>query len=141
MTPPRLVLDTNVLLAALLFPAGTASWLRTAWQAGRVQPLVSRETATELLRVLTYPKFGLTAEERQDLLDDYLPCCETVAVPDPPPAVPQCRDPFDVPFLELALAARADALISGNADLLALADSFAVPILSPAALRKQLVQA
>lgn len=141
MTPPRLVLDTNVLLAALLFPAGTASWLRTAWRAGRVQPLVSRETATELLRVLTYPKFGLTAEERQDLLDDYLPCCETVAVPDPPPAVPQCRDPFDLPFLELALAARADALITGDADLLALADSSAVPILSPAALRKQLVQA
>lgn len=141
MTPPRLVLDTNVLLTALLFPAGTASWLRTAWQAGRVQPLVSRETATELLRVLTYPKFGLSAEERQDLLDDYLPCCEAVAVPDPPPAVPQCRDPFDVPFLELALAARADALITGDADLLAPADSFAVPILSPAALKKQLVQA
>ena len=141
MTPRRLVLDTNVVLAALLFPAGTASWLRAAWRAGRVQPLVSGDTATELLRVLTYPKFGLTAEERQDLLDDYLPCCETVAVPEPPPTVPQCRDPFDQPFLELALAARADALITGDADLLALADSFAVPILSPAALRKQLVHA
>lgn len=139
VTPPRLVLDTNVLLAALLFPAGRASWLRAAWRAGRVRPLASRDTATELLRVLTYPKFGLTAEERQDLLDDYLPCCETVAVPEPPPAVPQCRDPFDRPFLELALAARADALVTGDADLLALADSFAVPILSPAALRKRLV--
>ena len=85
-----------------------------AWRAGRVQPLVSRDTATELLRVLTYPKFGLTAEERQDLLDDYLPCCETVAVPEPPPAVPQCRDPFDRPFLDLALAARADGTLASQ---------------------------
>ena len=85
-----------------------------------------------------YTKFGLTGGEVQDLLDDYLPYCETVAVPDPPPAVPACRDPFDRPFLELALAARADALISGDADLLALAESFAVPILSPIAFRERM---
>ena len=74
------------------------------------------------------------------MLDDYLPCCETVAVPEPPPAVSPVPGPVrPAPFLELALAARADALITGDADLLALADSFAVPILSPAALRKRLV--
>ncbi len=138
MTRPRLVLDTSVLLSALLFPAGTVSWVRAAWRAGRIRPLASRDTTAELLRVLAYPKFGLTAGERQDLLDEYLPCCETVAIPDPPPSVPECRDPFDRPFLELALAGRADALATGDADLLALADSFAVPILTPAALRERL---
>ena len=140
MTPPRLVLDTNVLLSSLLFPDGAVSWLRVAWHAGRVRPLASHDTVSELLRVLAYPKFGLTAEQRRDLLDDYLPCCETVVVPDPPPAVPACRDPFDRPFLELARAARADALITGDADLLELADAFAVPILSPADLRARLSQ-
>ena len=58
--------------------------------------------------------------------------------PDPPPPVPHCRDPFDRPFLELALAGRADALVTGDADLLALADSFTVPILTPAALSGRL---
>ena len=138
MTHPRLVLDTNVLLSALLFPAGAVSWIRASWRTGSIRPLASRDTTAEFFRVLAYPKFGLTAEEREDLIDDYLPCCETVVIPDHPPAVPECRDTFDRPFLELALVGRADALVTGDADLLALADSFAVPILTPAALRERL---
>lgn len=141
MTRPRLVLDTNVLLSALLFPTGAVAWLRGAWRCGRVLPLVSRETASESLRVLAYPKFGLTYGERRDLIDEYLPCCETVAIPDPRPAVPECRDPFDRPFLELALVGRADALVTGDADLLALVNTFAIPILAPAVLKERLLRA
>ena len=138
MTPPRLVLDTNILLSALQFHSGRLSWLRGAWSSGRIRPLAGRETTAELIRVLGYPKFKLSEADRQDLLEDYLPFCETVAVPDPPPAVPECRDPFDRPFLELALAGRAEALVTGDADLQALADNFTVPILTPAGLRRQL---
>ena len=138
MIPPRVVLDTNVILSALLFPAGTVSWVRAAWRAGRIRPLASRDTTAEFLRVLTYPKFALTPVERQDLLDEYLPCCETVAIPHPPSPVPQCRDPFDRAFLELALAGRADMLVTGDSDLLAMADTFAIPILTPAALKQRL---
>lgn len=137
MTPQRVVLDTNVILSALLFHAGAVSWLRGTWRSGRIRPLASRYTTTELIRVLTYPKFRLTEDERQDILDDYLPHCETVAVPDPPPIVPECRDPFDLPFLELALAGRADALVTGDRDLLALNESFSVPILPPATFRER----
>ncbi|MYF07572.1 MAG: putative toxin-antitoxin system toxin component, PIN family [Rhodospirillaceae bacterium] len=138
MTPPRLVLDTNVLVSALLFHSGRLSWLRGAWNSGRIRPLAGRETTAELIRVLGYPKFGLSDADRQDILEDYLPFCETVTVPDPPPAVPECRDPFDRPFLELALAGNADALVTGDADLQALADVFTVPILTPAGLKRQL---
>lgn len=138
MTQPRLVLDTNVLLAALLFPDGRVSWLRALWRTGGIRPLASRDTTAELLRVLAYPKFRLSTEERQDLIDDYLPYCEAVAIPDQPPAIPECRDPCDQPFLELALAGRADALVTGDTDLLELADAFAVPILTPADLRTRL---
>ena len=137
MSPPRLVLDTNVLVSALLFHAGTLSWLRRAWQDAAVRPLASREPTAELIRVLSYPKFGLAEGEREELLADYLPWCETFAVPELP-EVPHCRDPFDRPFLELALAARADALVTGDADLLALATAFPVPILTPGALRGRL---
>lgn len=138
MTPPRLVLDTNVLVSALLFHSGRLSWLRGAWSSGRIRPLAGRETTAELIRVLAYPKFRLRDADRQDILEDCLPFCETVAVPDPPPAVPECRDPFDRPFLELALAGNADALVTGDAGLQALADVFAVPILTPAGLKRQL---
>ncbi len=137
MNPPRVVLDTNVLLSSLMFHAGTLSWLCTAWQARHVCPLVSRTTVEELIRALDYPKFDLTADEQGDLLADYLPWCETVNI-SKPPKLPKCRDPFDRPFLELALAGRADALVTGDKDLLAMAKTFPIPILTPRAFRKRL---
>ena len=137
MTNWRLVLDTNVLLSALLFPAGSLSWLRQAWQSEAVRPLASRDTTAELVRVLAYPKFRLHDDEREDLLADYLPWCETVNVSKAPP-VPPCRDPYDRPFLKLALVAQADALVTGDDDLLVLADVFSVPILTPHALRERI---
>ncbi|MDP6871899.1 MAG: putative toxin-antitoxin system toxin component, PIN family [Alphaproteobacteria bacterium] len=140
MSPPRpsrLVLDTNFLLSALLFQAGSLSWLRGVWQSGAIVPLASRATTAELLRVLAYPKFQLSTDEREDLLADYLPWCETVTV-DGPVTVPDCRDPHDRPFLELAIFAGADALITGDKDLLVLAESSTVPILTPAAFRARL---
>ncbi|GAB1388815.1 MAG: hypothetical protein AMXMBFR78_01350 [Rubrivivax sp.] len=120
-TPPRVVLDTNVVLSALVFAGGSAAQLRHAWQAARLRPLVSTATAQELMRVLAYPKFRLDAQEQHELLADYLPHAEVVIVPEPPPRVPACRDPDDLAFLRLAAAGRAAALVTGDADLLALA--------------------
>jgi putative PIN family toxin of toxin-antitoxin system len=128
--PPRVVIDTNLVLSALVFAQGRLTPLRQAWQAHRIQPLVSRVTAAELIRVLAYPKFRLAPEERRELLADYLPYCKTVRIPEPPPKTPACRDPFDVPFLQLALAGKARALVTGDRDLLSLARGFACPILS-----------
>lgn len=133
----RTVLDTNVLVSALLFPEGGVSWLRRMWRSKAILPLVSRETASELIRVLGYPKFSLTRHEQEDLLADYLPYCEPVVVEEPPP-LPDCRDPFDRPFLALAVAGAADALVTGDTDLLALAPGFAVPIITPSALKERL---
>lgn len=120
-TVPRTVLDTNVVLSALLFGGGATARARQAWQGGLLLPLVSTATAQELIRVLAYPKFKLSAAEQQELLADYLPFAEVVTVPEPPPRVPDCRDPHDLPFLHLAVAGRAELLVSGDADLLALA--------------------
>ena len=128
--PLPVVLDTNLVLSALVFAQGRLTRLRQAWQERRIQPLVSRDTVAELIRVLAYPKFKLSPEEQQELLADYLPYCETVKIPEPPPHTPACRDPFDVPFLQLAIAGKAKALITGDQDLLDLADRFVCPILS-----------
>ena len=63
------------------------------------------------MRVLAYPKFKLSHAEQEELLADYLPYCELVTIPDPPPETPKCRDRFDVPFLQLSIAGKAEALV------------------------------
>jgi uncharacterized protein len=130
------VLDTNVLVSALLFPGGPLGRLRLAWQAGVFVPLASTATVHELVRVLAYPKFHLDSAAQRELLADYLPWATVVAVPDPPPPVPACRDRHGLPFLHLAAAGKARVLVSGDADLLALAagarPAIRFDILSPA---------
>ncbi|TVP81925.1 PIN domain-containing protein [Thioalkalivibrio sp.] len=49
---PRVVLDTNCIVSALLFSRGRLAWLRHAWQSGQFCPLVSRATAEELIRAM-----------------------------------------------------------------------------------------
>ncbi len=117
--PIRLVIDTNVLGSALLLPSGSVTWLRRAWKSEAVLPLASLETTVELILVLSYPKFCLTEHEPEELLMDYLPWCETATVAEPP-SVPEYRAPHDRPFLELALAGGADALVTDDRDLLVL---------------------
>lgn len=132
MSAPRVVLDTNVLVSTLVFALPGAAWLRGAWMSGGLNPLISRDTATELVRVLAYPKFRLSTAEREELLGDYLPWCEVFDVPKRM-RIPECPDPGDRPFLALAMSAGADALVTGDKVLLALAGEFEVPILTPAA--------
>lgn len=124
---PRVVLDTNVVLSALVFGGGTTARVRQAWQTGRLLPLASTATVQELMRVLAYPKFKLSADDQRELLADHLPFAEVVTVPQPPPRVPDCRDPHDLPFLHLAVAGKADLLVSGDADLLVLGAQDARP--------------
>ena len=69
-TSPRVVLDTNLVLSAVVFRGDATGVLRRAWQSRRFAPLVSRATVGELIRVLGYPKFALTVQEREDLLSD-----------------------------------------------------------------------
>ena len=102
-----------------------------------VFPLVSHGTTAELVRVLSYPKLGLTLTRQRILIDEYIPWCEDVVVPAGLPA-PTPRDPTDQPFLELAMAGDAEALVTGDNDLLALAPQFPVPIITPRELRDQL---
>jgi putative PIN family toxin of toxin-antitoxin system len=120
----RVVLDTNVVLSALVFRGGAAGQVRQAWQRGLVLPLASTVTVQELVRVLAYPKFRLSPADQDELLADYLPYAEVVQIPQPPPTVPDCRDVLDLPFMHLAVAGKAQVLVSGDRDLLAIATKF-----------------
>jgi len=127
----RVVLDTNVVLSALVFCGGAAGQVRLAWQRGLVLPLASTATVQELVRVLAWPKFRLSQAEQDELLADYLPYAETVRIPQPPPAVPDCRDALDVPFMHLAETGKAQALVTGDRVLLAVVFEFERASLCP----------
>ena len=129
--PRTVVIDTNVIISAILFRY-TTPWraLVLDFTDGRV--LSSTATRNELREVLSRPKFDriaprhLRLQQAEALLDGmYL-----IQVADP---VQACRDPRDDKFLELALYGRADALITGDADLLALNPFQNTQILTPAA--------
>ena len=125
----KVVIDTNIIVSALIF-GGKVSRLRLAWQDDLFIPLVSKATTTELIRVLAYPKFKLTPTEQEDLISDYILFCEAVTMPDRLPVIPECRDPFDVAFLLLAVVSEADYLVTGDRDLLSLKDNFSCPIIT-----------
>ena len=132
MSGLRVVLDTNVVVSALLFERGSLAWIRTAWQSRLIRPVVAEPTVRELMRVLAYPKFRLNAVELEQLLADLLPWCETLSTLIAS-AEHQVRDPKDQIFVDLALTARVSALVSGDADLLALKDQFnPLKVLTPA---------
>jgi putative PIN family toxin of toxin-antitoxin system len=135
--PRRVVLDTNVVVSALVFRQGRLAWLREAWEAGRIAAVVSAETLAELVRVLAYPKFKLTEEETKNVLAHYMERAEAMGKVGMP-RIPQCRDPDDRIFLRLAYAARVQALVTGFKDLLAVAGKSRVLILAPDALKTEM---
>ena len=114
----RVVFDTNVVLSALLYTHGRLSWLVGHWQAGGCIALVSRATAGELMRILAYPKFQLSAAEQLEALAGYVPFCDAVDISRSCPVT--CRDAKDQPFLDLAHCGNADVLVTGDEDLLTL---------------------
>lgn len=125
----RVVIDTNLVLSALFFSRDRLIALRQAWQQDQFRPLISQDTAAELIKVMAYPKFQLKAREQKELLSDYLPWCTTITLPNSLPAIPDCRDPHDRPFLQLSVIGKADYLVTGDQDLLCLADRFSPPII------------
>lgn len=120
---PVVVLNTNLLMSALVFAGRRLAALRTAWQTGRCVPLMSQATA-ELIRVLADPNFKLSAADREELLADYPPHCRSVRIPARLPKLPMCRDAHDQMFIELAAAGKADFLVTEDQNLLVLASVF-----------------
>lgn len=120
MSRLRVVLDTNCLVSALLFSGGRLTGLRTAWQGGWFIPVLCRETISELVRVLAYPKFRLEPDEVNSFLAELLPYAETFVLREPLGAIEELDDTSDAVFVHLARQAKADWLVSGDGHLLSL---------------------
>ena len=86
------------------------------WQKGKIIPVISKETFSELVTVLEYPKFSLTQEETDSIIKyEILPYFEIVEVVKDVKGI--CRDPEDDKFISCAISGSADYIVSGDKDL------------------------
>lgn len=127
----RAVLDTNVLVAALITPTGASARLLVELRAGAFECIVSPLLLDELREVLHRQRFRrYVSIADADLYVDAIRR-DAVLVEDPPPSTEtMAADPDDECLIDLARVASADRLVSGDARLLELRDR--LPVVSPA---------
>lgn len=107
----RLVIDTNILVSGLLSPYGAPAHIVRMMVAGAFDVCYDARILSEYEEVLNRPKFAFKKEEIESVLwyIEYFgyPVAAT-------PLSRKLRDPFDEPFLEVAIAGGADYLLTGN---------------------------
>ena len=132
----RLVLDTNVLVSVLLTPGGTSDRALRAAVAVGATFLYDARMLSEYRAVLSRPKFRATIAPPmiEQLVSALVTTGEKI---DALAADLDLSDPDDIPFLEVALTGRADALVTGNARHFH--PSHGVTVVSPSGLLKLLV--
>lgn len=125
----RFVLDTNTIISAVLSPFSTnAEVLRKTLLIG--EPLSSESVFAELSEVIFRKKFDkyFSIKDRIRILDSLRSRFLFVEISS---NVQICRDPKDDMFLNLAIDAKAECIVTGDADLLVLSPFRGIPILSP----------
>lgn len=129
--PPRVVLDTSVVVSALVFGGATSTRLRRAWRHGFCRPLVCRHTLMDLTHQLGSAQLGFSLAEQQQMLGEYLPYVLKVRVSEAMPA--NEVEPAGLVFVQLGLAGQAHVLVTSDASMLAMGDRlpFQVMALEP----------
>ena len=126
----RLVLDTNVVIAGLLWQ-GPPQQLLAAAIDDRLELFTSVILLEELARALTYPRFTRRLLQYETsthtLVEHYAALANTISAPAIPSTV---RDPDDDAVLACALAAHAELIVSGDQDLLSLKHYQGIPIVN-----------
>ncbi len=135
----RIVVDTGVLVSALIRPQGTVGGVVRALRDERFSVIYSTPMMIEVVNVLGRPniqaKYQIRPGDITALVNLVRLRGELVI---PKREVIACRDPKDNKFLEAALAGNADAIVTGDDDLLALHPYEGVDILRPAELLARL---
>jgi putative PIN family toxin of toxin-antitoxin system len=128
----RAVVDTNILVRAVIKPQGSVGPVLQRLRRREYTLLLSRATLDEVVDVLHRPrlrvKYGLSESALRAVIRLVVLRSELVQ-PDEQIAV--CRDPKDDKFLEVAVAGQADVIVSGDEDLLTLDPYAGIPIVSP----------
>lgn len=138
MKAERLVIDSNVWIAALISPAGTARKLLDTVLDHDIDILMSESTFTELVSRLDRPKFDRYRDPES--WNSFLTALVELALwhEDAGTATGTSRDVDDDKFLALAVTGQADAIISGDRDLLDLVSHEGIPILTAAQFLRRL---
>ena len=125
----RLVIDTGVLVSALLRPSSVPGQA-VSRAVRKATILISEDTALELLDVLSRPKFRtyIDAHDAAVFVRTFTRLAQFVPVTT---NLHACRDPGDDKFLALALSGKAYAIITGDDDLLELSPFQGVKIMTP----------
>ena len=130
----RIVLDTNVALSALLWRGTPYQLLDAIRSRGEVRLFTSPALLEELAEVLTRPsatkRLALIGKSAHEVLLDYVEAVEMVEPEHVPRVVPADAD--DDQVIAAAIAAGADWIVSGDADLLSMASYQGIPILTAA---------
>ncbi len=116
----RLVIDTNVLISALLSETSLPAHLVGLWREGRFHLLTSADQLDELMRVTRYPKIRerLPPALAGRLINEVR---DAAIVLKNVPVFTVCADPDDNYLLAMAAAGAADFLVTGDhRDLIAL---------------------
>jgi putative PIN family toxin of toxin-antitoxin system len=126
----RWVVDTNVLVSAMLFEDSIPG-RAVLHLLARGQVLISEASLQEVREVLNREKFKkyVSFEDRELFLTRFIDAAEMF---EPTVAVRACRDPRDDKYLELAVGGKASGIITGDEDLLILHPFQTIPILTPA---------
>jgi len=133
------VIDTNVLVSGLIRPRGAPGAVLRALRDRRFVAVVSPAILEEIIDVLSRPwlrdKYAIDDQGVEAFLRLLVLRAELV---EPHSEVRRCRDPDDDKLLETAVDGRADRLVSGDADLLALGSIEGVAIVDPASFLDEL---
>jgi len=125
----RTVIDTNVIVSAILFGGIPGQWI-SLWKSGHIQPLASKDIIDEYIKVLAYPKFDLSENEINYILyNEILPYFEIVTLKHGQSIIQE--DPSDDKFLNCAKAGKAGVIISSDQHLLNLKSYGKIKILTP----------
>jgi uncharacterized protein len=125
----RVVLDTNVVVSGLAYPASIPGSIVSACRQGTLDVVVSRFILDEVRRILPrLTRIRLSADEVRDLTDALM--FQTDVVEPDTSTDPELRDGTDQQILATFRAAQARYLITGDKDLLVLAHRY--PIVTPA---------
>ncbi|MBC8248794.1 MAG: putative toxin-antitoxin system toxin component, PIN family [Anaerolineales bacterium] len=130
---PRAVVDTNILIRALIKPQGTVGPVLTRLRDGDYTLLYAEPLLDELMAKLALPrirdKYHLADDDVETVLALILLRGESVM---PQRRITACRDPKDNVVLEVAVAGEADYIVTGDNDLLVLHPFEDIPIVGPA---------
>ena len=129
-----IVLDTNVIVSALLSPAGHPAEIINLWEAGKIEVVTSPPLLIELDRVLQYPRVQKHLKRSQSDVDAFLRQLKKIAIIVERQVTLAIikEDPADNRVLECAVAGEASSIISGNAHLLKVKAYKGIVILKPA---------